>query len=789
MTGDQPCPLSVMQAAYSAWLESRHVPDPALQRALNQYAARRDPPLVLVGSVDGRLSSRLARWVTRYRSAHNDVPVFVHHFGAGRHGRRPQVVLRRLLAWIRDTYALREPVPATPAAAGEVLPNWLARAAAAGRLVLVLDGLDDQEGLMDDSGPDWLPAFVPDNLRLVVTMRPGPAAEAMRQRGWRLEYVDEPHADDPGDSLVRLPAGQADMVCALWAARNGLASDDVQELGLDAGVPGSLVYHAGPRLCLAGSAVQDAAARRLMPDGLDRQAWHALLARWYREKLPDDAALTELVWQLTEAGDWTSLARLLTDPESLGPLLRPTARETLLDAWMAWGADRELVDYYVQAAGHWSSLSGPEFVRLGLELLGALRQLGLDEGLEPLFRGIMARDRNAAVCSAYGAWLLDQQRPDEAKPLLADAVEGLGGPHGDAPALRTARHRLAMALEHQGHLDEAEALYRSALEGREAVHGAKHVELLPHLNNLAAVKKARQDYEGARLLYQRALSLAERHYGQRHPTTAACLDNLAGLLYAGQDLAAAEDLYQRALGVAETAFGPHHPATAASAHNLGTVMDAREQFQAAESLFRRAVEIRERVLGTDHMDTASSLHNLAGALDAMGRYDQAEPLYRRALSTWEHLLGREHPATATTANNLADLLREKGEWEEAEALYRRNLDTWTRLLGDKHPHAVMTRAELAALHADRNDLDAAEPLLRQALEETREVMGAGHPQHIACVTRLAALLRDTGRRADAAALLQQALKRAEGTLGLMAPAVQKLRRHLDALDVASDRLH
>ena len=781
--------LRSQHAAYGDWLAQRHVADRELQRLLNRHAARRAAPLVLTGSVDGRLSAAVSHWLARYGDNHGDVPVFRYHFGSSRDARRSGQVVNQLLHWLQEQAGLREPVPAAPATAQEVLPNWLARAAASRSLVLMLDGVDSQEGLSDDSGPAWLPAFLPESVRLVMTMRPGPEAEALRQRGWEIYPVDDSSTSTVGDMLAQLPVGQADAVCALWAARHGLERDVVRGLGFDDAVPDGLTYPWGNHLCLAGAEVQDAAARRLMPDGMDRQAWHALLARGLEGRPEDPVLLAERLWHLVAAADWSSLAALMTDPAVLRILLAPEWRYELLEAWAAWGADEALVHYYLEAVQGWAPrevTDGPELI---LSLTEAFRELQLDQALEPLFQHAINREPGAEVWSAYGGWLMDQGRAPEAEPLLRQTLDVLGGPAGDAVELRAARHRLAMVLEQQDRLDEAEALYLLALKEREAALGQQHVGLLPHLNNLAAVRKARDDYTGARGLYQRALSLAERHYGQRHPTTAACLDNLAGLLYAGQDLEAAEDLYQRALGVAEAAFGPSHPATAASAHNLATVMDAREQFQAAESLFRRAVQIRELALGAEHMDTASSLHNLAGVLDAMGRYDEAEPLYRRALETWEALVGREHPATATTVNNLADLLRETRQWNEAEALYRRNLKTWSELLGESHPHVIMTRAELAGLYADKADQGRAEPLLRQALQETLEVMGGAHPQHVACVTRLAALLRDSGRRTEARDLLRQAIDRAEGTLGMLSPLVQKLRKHLDALQLDGNRLH
>ena len=80
-------------------------------------------------------------------------------------------------------------------------------------------------------------------------------------------------------------------------------------------------------------------------------------------------------------------------------------------------------------------------------------------------------------------------------------------------------------------------------------------------------------------------------------------------------------------------------------------------------------------------------------------------------------------------------------------------------------------------------------MLRDAVERTARVLGRDNMDHINAVTRLAGLLRETGRKDEARKLLKQTITAAEGTLGMISPKLQKLRRHLEALDVDPDRLH
>jgi len=881
VTPVRPVPEPLQRAAadhgaYQAWLAQsggngggQPDGDRELERQLNRHAAKPRGGLVFSGRT---VSPLLARWTSRFAANHPEVPVFFHHVGCTAESRSLPHLLLRLLETVRGHCDLREPIPASLEARLDILPNWLARLSARGRCVLVLDRLDALDGVDEEQAVGWLPDWIPGNLRLVIGVAPGAAAELLRQKGLQvedLEHIRDTHAlhansgDKSGDThlsgqtreiqnqdthacaqtrdthgqardgqtrdthadqqtrdthadqnpvlpeaadqmvreaISKAGDGAVQMLSLLWAARRGLSQQTLEALlpGQDmAAIQDALdqqLFMAGGRVTLAGPELRDAVRRQLLRDGGDRQTVHGRIAKQFAGNLGPDG-LDELPWQLVRTADWTALGQALGERRMLARMLGPDWRADLLACWEQWGSGEELVAFYGSRLAQWQGGADSDLASLVLQLAAALRGLPDAGSLEPFYRRVLALSADstanlATVNSAYGAWLADQERLDEAEPLLREALDFRMKENGpDHVDTRTTRHQLAMLLEARGDLAAATVLYRETLQQREQVLGKNHRELIPHLSNLAALLKADNALAAARPLYQRALQIAERHYGNTHPGTAACVDNLAGLLYAGNDFAPAEDLYQRALGVAEAVFGPDHPATAASAHNLGTVMDAREQFKVAETLFRRALAIRQNVLGEDHMDTASSLHNLAGVLDAMGRYGDAEPMYRRAVETWEKVVGQDHPATATSVNNLADLLREKGEYAEAEGLYQRNLQTWTALLGERHAHTVMTRSELAIMYADQKRTDLAEPLLREAAEQTAEVMGPDSMQHINTITRLAALLRDAGRRDEGAELLRKSLMRAEGQVSLLSPRVQKLRRHLEALQAGTDTLH
>lgn len=81
-----------------------------------------------------------------------------------------------------------------------------------------------------------------------------------------------------------------------------------------------------------------------------------------------------------------------------------------------------------------------------------------------------------------------------------------------------------------GKLDEAEPLYRKAVEIGDAVLGPQHPDLATWLNNLATLVRDRGDPEAAEPLQRRAVAIGERVLGPSHPDLGAQVINLASLL-------------------------------------------------------------------------------------------------------------------------------------------------------------------------------------------------------------------------------------------------------------------
>lgn len=164
---------------------------------------------------------------------------------------------------------------------------------------------------------------------------------------------------------------------------------------------------------------------------------------------------------------------------------------------------------------------------------GVQESLPLAERALALRRSLLPSDdpRLAEALWAVGHALVDEERPDSALVLLRDALEiRMGAPEEVDPLVQT-QLTMAYALRRAGRLDEAEAIYEEAIPRYRALPDARPVEVATYLNNLAYLRRLRNDFPGAEELYQEGLGLLTDRIGAGHPRSLTFAANLASVLY------------------------------------------------------------------------------------------------------------------------------------------------------------------------------------------------------------------------------------------------------------------
>ncbi len=157
---------------------------------LDAHAAGDGPPLVVLGESGSGKTALLANWARGYRSKHEGELVIQHFIGASPASTDWMAMLRRILGEFNRKFDLHVEIPDQPDALRALFANALSMAAARGRVILMLDGLNQLEDR--DQAPDlvWLMPVIPSNIRLILSTLPGRSLDDLKMRGWPTMAVE-----------------------------------------------------------------------------------------------------------------------------------------------------------------------------------------------------------------------------------------------------------------------------------------------------------------------------------------------------------------------------------------------------------------------------------------------------------------------------------------------------------------------------------------------------------------------------------------------------------------------
>ncbi len=257
--GSQPDPLDREAYEHEIFARSRTITEvrhgefsgvyigrPEYFKRLDEHAEGDGQPLVILGESGAGKSALLANWALQYRQKHNtalqrqkttlqsppsqggdyrggkeissfrfppyeggdkgevkDFPknyeLFIMHFiGSTPHSADWMAMLRRIMGEFKHRFDIQGDIPDKPDALRQAFANWLHMAAAKGRVVLILDALNQLEDR--DGSPDlvWLPPVMPENIRLILSTLPGRPLNELKGRKWDTLTVEPLTQDERG---------------------------------------------------------------------------------------------------------------------------------------------------------------------------------------------------------------------------------------------------------------------------------------------------------------------------------------------------------------------------------------------------------------------------------------------------------------------------------------------------------------------------------------------------------------------------------------------------------------
>ena len=183
----EPDPLDRELADHEAFADTRlgiYIEREEYLDRLDSHIKGDDPPLVLLGESGSGKSALIANWANRYRSENPSDFLLIHFIGSTPESTDYTRILRRIMGELKRRYDLPGEIPTEAPELCKEFPNWLSMASVKGRLVLVLDGLNQLDAR--DNAPElgWLPEYFPPNVRGILSTLPGPGLDALKRRDY-----------------------------------------------------------------------------------------------------------------------------------------------------------------------------------------------------------------------------------------------------------------------------------------------------------------------------------------------------------------------------------------------------------------------------------------------------------------------------------------------------------------------------------------------------------------------------------------------------------------------------
>lgn len=188
---------------------------------LNEHANGDGRPLVVLGESGSGKSAILANWAFGFRdsspkpvsrkesrwmklsnrlhltAAPPKQPLLLLHFiGATPYSADWAAMLRRVMGEFKRHFEIAEDIPEQSDQLRPAFAHWMNLAATRGKVVLILDALNQLEDR--DGAPDltWLPTVIPSNIRLILSTLPGKPLDELTRRGWPVLHVKALEVDE-----------------------------------------------------------------------------------------------------------------------------------------------------------------------------------------------------------------------------------------------------------------------------------------------------------------------------------------------------------------------------------------------------------------------------------------------------------------------------------------------------------------------------------------------------------------------------------------------------------------
>lgn len=205
-----PDPIEKEALEHEQWAESRrkvYIGRQEYFTRLNGHAMDSNVPLIIKGESGSGKTALLANWVEKYRNGNPQDLVIQHYIGSSLQSADYIHFLSRIMKELQRKFTISDDFPVDAEEIKNNFPKWLYMASQQGKVVLVIDGLNQLEDRDNALNLYWLPDTIPENIRLIVSIIPGEIEKTLQKKNWQ-EYSVSGLNRDEQQSLIEEYLGQ-----------------------------------------------------------------------------------------------------------------------------------------------------------------------------------------------------------------------------------------------------------------------------------------------------------------------------------------------------------------------------------------------------------------------------------------------------------------------------------------------------------------------------------------------------------------------------------------------------
>ncbi len=468
----------------------------------------------------------------------------------------------------------------------------------------------------------------------------------------------------------------------------------------------------------------------------------------------------------------------------------PAARETkLVDAL-------RFVDTYISSK---PGASPSDEATLRLRIGGAFRRFGLYDLAEQqmqagvdLRKTLLGWDAEATVEARTALGLLwnDAEKLVEAEGALRSALAAHREIASEDHSLVVWKKMyLADVLEKMRKLDEADELYRQAVESFRRNPGERFVNYYNAVNNYLVFLVNQGRLVQAEPLVREAVAVLSEHMGATDDRTLHMQSNVGRVLFELGRPAEAEPIYRLLLDDYRSRHGEKVPgARVMHLFNLGEALRVLHRLEESDRLLREALAVQERERGSVDRTTLTVRGGVAEVCLAAGSLDEAERRVEELLNDGPAVWGTASGELYETKSLLGRIRAERGRADEAIRLLTEAVDGLERASGAGNLETLEAGCFLGRLYLAHGRPDLAEIVLCKSLDDARGAVPEDHWLVGALKGNYGAVLLARGMFAEAERELVPSLGVVSERLGGEHPETQAVLHHLVDLYTASSNV-